>query len=76
MAVQDGSKPVDDAADAGTVTIRLFDADRTDKALDLEEALGGKVARPPGPLLWIDVDGTPDAATADRDRRSASPSGR
>ncbi len=46
----------------GTVTIRLFDADRTDKALDLDEALGGKVGD--RQLLWIDVDGTLDEATA------------
>ncbi len=46
----------------GTVTIWLFDADRTDRTLDLEEALKGKVGD--RQLLWIDVDGTPDEATA------------
>ena len=32
-----------DAAEAGTVTIRLFDADRTDAALELDDALKRKV---------------------------------
>ena len=59
--VEPGSEPANEPR-PGTITIRLFDADRTDKTLDLDEALGGKVGD--RQLLWIDVDGMPDAATA------------
>jgi len=52
-----------DAARPGTVTVRLFDADRTDRTLELDEALERKVGD--RQLLWIDVDGEPDQATSD-----------
>ena len=51
------------AAEAGTVTIRLFDADRTDTALELDDALKRKVGD--RQLLWIDVEGAPDRATTE-----------
>ncbi len=41
------------------VTIRLFDADRHDRELEVDEALKGKVGD--RQLLWIDVEGKPDA---------------
>ena len=48
-------------AGAGTVTVRLFDADRRDRELDLDEALRAKVGQ--RQLLWIDVEGRPDSTT-------------
>lgn len=48
-------------ASAG-VHIRLFDADRTDRVLDLDAAL--KVKPSERQLLWIDVPGPLDAETA------------
>jgi Mg2+ and Co2+ transporter CorA len=41
------------------VTIRLFDADRHDRELEVDEALTSKVGD--RQLLWIDVEGRPDA---------------
>ena len=52
-----------DAAQGGTVTIRLFDADRTDTTLELDDALKRKVGD--RQLLWIDVEGVPDAAATE-----------
>ena len=47
-----------DTADG--VRIRLFDADRTDRSLTFEEALGARASE--RQLLWIDVEGElPDA---------------
>lgn len=48
---------------SSTVTVRLFDADRTDTVLELAPALGRKLND--RQLLWIDVCGPLDAATAD-----------
>ncbi len=45
------------------MTVRLFDADRTDSVLDLAPALARKLND--RQLLWIDVCGPLDAATAD-----------
>ena len=47
------------AARQDRVTIRLFDADRHDRELEVQEALQGKVGD--RQLLWIDVEGRPDA---------------
>lgn len=46
-----------------TVTVRLFDADRTDRALELGPALRRRLTD--RQLLWIDVEGGLDAETAD-----------
>jgi magnesium transporter len=52
-----------DAGQGGTVTIRLFDADRTDTTLELDDALRRKVGD--RQLLWIDVEGVLDAAATE-----------
>jgi len=62
VAPSGGAVGEPDPAPGGTVTIRLFDADRTDTTLELDEALRRKVGD--RQLLWIDVDGRPDEATA------------
>jgi Mg2+ and Co2+ transporter CorA len=59
----DGSGGGPDAREAGAVTIRLFDADRTDATLELDDALKRKVGD--RQLLWIDVEGEPDRATSE-----------
>jgi Mg2+ and Co2+ transporter CorA len=43
----------------GRVTVRLFDADRHDRELEVDEALEGKVGN--RQLLWMDVEGRPEA---------------
>ena len=43
---------------AGGVRIRLFDADRTDRTLTLDEALASKVSA--RQLLWVDLAGATD----------------
>jgi magnesium transporter len=47
---------------SGGIRIRLFDADRRDRALDLDEAL--KLTPSKRQLLWIDVPGELDPETA------------
>jgi Mg2+ and Co2+ transporter CorA len=46
----------------GRVAVRLFDADRSDRELEVAEALGKRLGD--RHLLWIDVEGRPDPATA------------
>ena len=53
----------DPASGQSTVTVRLFDADRTDSVLELTPALARRLND--RQLLWIDVRGPLDAATAD-----------
>jgi Mg2+ and Co2+ transporter CorA len=50
------------ASDALSVTVRLFDADRTDSILELDAALARELTE--RHLLWIDVSGSLDTATA------------
>lgn len=45
-----------------TVTVRLFDADRSDRTLELEDALAGEIGE--RQLLWIDVEGRLDESRA------------
>jgi Mg2+ and Co2+ transporter CorA len=45
------------------VTVRLFDADRTDTVLELDPALRRRLSD--RQLLWIDINGDLDAASAD-----------
>lgn len=46
------------ATERDGVRIRLFDADRTDRELSLEDALASKVS--PRQLLWVDIAGATD----------------
>lgn len=57
------TRSADPGPGSGSVTVRLFDADRTDSVLDLAPALDRRLNR--RQLLWIDVCGDLDAATAD-----------
>jgi Mg2+ and Co2+ transporter CorA len=57
------SRHPDPDASAAAVTIRLFDADRSDDTLDLGPALQRQLND--RQLLWIDVEGELDPATAD-----------
>jgi magnesium transporter len=50
-------------AGAPKITVRLFDADKADKTLDLEPSLGRRLSD--RQLLWIDVEGVLEGASAD-----------
>ena len=56
-------RPRDRTPGQSTVTVRLFDADRTDSVLELAPALSRRLSD--RQLLWIDVRGPLDAVTAD-----------
>lgn len=51
-------------AASASLTARLFDADRPDTELALEDALRRRIGR--NQLLWIDIEGSPDAVDLDR----------
>jgi Mg2+ and Co2+ transporter CorA len=63
----------DDRDAPGRVTIRLFDADRSDRELDIDEALDKRLGD--RQLLWIDVEGhaDPDTARAIAERLDLQP---
>jgi Mg2+ and Co2+ transporter CorA len=67
------SRATTDRSAKGTITVRLFDADRTDQTLDLEAALRRRLTK--RQLLWIDVEGTPrsDAVAAIARRMKLKP---
>lgn len=78
-----GDDPPDDAEDG--VRIRLFDADKADRTLSFDDALGSEVSA--RQLLWIDVEGGLTDERRDRiverfeldpatDRALAKPNGR
>jgi magnesium transporter len=76
----DTTKPSADAPDGApaapaqaTVAVRLFDADRSDRPLDLDDALAGTIGE--RQLLWIDVEGRldPGRATAIAKRMELAP---
>lgn len=60
--------PVQERSAAGeappSVSIRLFDADRTDRTITLDEALEGRLGD--RHLLWIDLGGRPDPEVIER----------
>lgn len=58
------SRPTDRESLPPSVTVRLFDADRTDTELELGPALGRRLGN--RQLLWIDVSGHLDASAADQ----------
>jgi magnesium transporter len=62
-SIRDGAlSPVRDQK-AASVTVRLFDADRTDSTLELDPALRRRLNE--RQLLWVDVEGDLDPGTAD-----------
>ncbi len=63
IPAREDAPPVDRGSDSPSVTVRLFDADRTDTVLELAPALARRLND--RQLLWIDVVGPLDAATAD-----------